>query len=73
MLFVRYKKIERKKKGHRQRKEKKKKDFPGSWICNGILCSWMCRCQGNSNLVTSLFQPNPALKLWLLHPFAWLP
>jgi len=29
MLFVRYKKIERKKKGHRQRKEKKKKIFPG--------------------------------------------
>jgi len=25
MLFVRYKKIERKKKGHRQRKEKKKR------------------------------------------------
>lgn len=40
---------------------------------NGILCSWMFRCHDNSNLVTSLFLPNPALKLWLLHPFAWLP
>lgn len=43
------------------------------FLSNGILCSWMCRCHGNCNLVTSLFLPNPALKLWLLHPFAWLP
>lgn len=43
------------------------------FLSNGILCSWMCRCYGNCNLVTSLFLPNPALKLWLLHPFAWLP
>lgn len=43
------------------------------FLSNGILCSWMCRCHGNCNLVTSLFLPNPTLKLWLLHPFAWLP
>lgn len=43
------------------------------FLSNGILCSWMCRCYGNCNLVTSLFLPNPTLKLWLLHPFAWLP
>lgn len=43
------------------------------FFSNGILCSWMCGYHGNCNLVTSLFLPNPVLKLWLLHPFAWLP
>jgi hypothetical protein len=60
------------KKQERER-ERKKDKIPGPWVFrDGILCSWMCCCHGNCNLVTSLFLPNPALKLWLLHPFAWL-
>lgn len=63
-----------KKAGNREREKKSWALFRQFFfLSNGILCSWMCRCYGNCNLVTSLFLPNPTLKLWLLHPFAWLP
>lgn len=47
-----------------ERETERKSDVAHPRICDGIPCSSMCRCQGNSNLVTSLFQPNPVLKLW---------
>lgn len=68
----------REREGYEKSREQAEKKILGPvstifFLSNGILCSWMCRCYGNCNLVTSLFLPNPTLKLWLLHPFAWLP
>ena len=43
----------------RERGNERKRDcFCLCFLRNGILCSWMCRCHSNCNLVTSLFLLN---------------